>query len=274
MKKGDVEDHVVLLCNLLLGFGLDAYIAAGVAINGPHLWVLTRNKITNSKYQVTYWESLTGQRISVEDQKVFRFYKRIHSVFSDSKFYANIQIDDSVFNTSYAFEDDSLWKTIPNDKIAQLPKYTISPILDIITMDMYKIEMDIEKELKAKVSKFRKALELKTSWDGKLSHLISPALVNYEMERISNLTYGNEEFKSSVKSYVPEGFTFKAYPFQISDLDVDKMFGCILTNEIGKDILNTRGDMVTFAVRCKIYLYPQDIYSVWIMLSTKYRMIK
>ena len=41
-------------------------------------------------------------------------------------------------------------------------------------------------------------MDMKTAWDGKLSYLISPALVNYEFERISNLTYGNEEFKQSV----------------------------------------------------------------------------
>lgn len=115
---------------------------------------------------------------------------------------------------------------------------------------------------------------MKTAWDGKLSHLISPALVNYEFERISNLTYGNEEFKQSVKNYVPEGFTFKGFPLHTTDLDPDKIFGSILSNEIGKDILYSRGDQVSFAVRCKIYPYPQNVYSIWLMIATKYRQIK
>ena len=115
---------------------------------------------------------------------------------------------------------------------------------------------------------------MKSVFDEKLSHLITPALVNYEMERISNITYGNEEFKASVKNYVPEGYTFKAYPFQVNELDTEKIFAMIMTSEIGKDILNTRGDNVTFAVRCKVYPYPQNIYSVWMMIATKYRVIK
>jgi len=91
---------------------------------------------------------------------------------------------------------------------------------------------------------------------------------------MSNLTYGNEEFKQSVKNYVPEGFTFKGYPLHTNGLDCDNIFGSILSNEIGKDIIHTRGDKVTFAVRCKIYLYPQNVFSVWFMIATKYRQIR
>lgn len=76
------------------------------------------------------------------------------------------------------------------------------------------------------------ALELKTAWDGKLSYMISPALANYELERISNFTYGNEEFKQSVKNYVPEGYTFKGFPFQSNDMDTDKIYSNILANEV------------------------------------------
>ena len=274
LMKGDVEDHVILLCNLLIGFGLNAFIVSGIAVNGPHLWVLSRNKISDKKFDVTFWESLTGQRVKVDDPKVFRFYKKIHCVWNDKCFYGNIQKDDSVFNTIYYFEDETLWKSIAKEKIESLPKYSITPILDIINVDKFKIENDIEKILKNKIAKYRNSIELKTVFDMKLAHLISPALVNYEMERVTNLTYGNEEFKQSVKNNVPEGFTFKAYPFQINDLDTEKMFHMIENNDVGIDILNSRGDQVQFAVRCKLYPYPQNVYSCWIMIAVKYRVVK
>ena len=58
--------------------------------------------------------------------------------------------------------------------------------------DNYKIEVEIEKEIKSKISKYRKSilfdkylgLDINTQWDNKLSYLISPALVNYELERV------------------------------------------------------------------------------------------
>ena len=196
--KGDVEDHSVLLCNLLLGFGLDAYVACGISINGPHIWVITRSKLDNKKYKVTFWESLTGQRIDVDDSKIFRFYKHVHCVFNNNSFYANIQAQDTVFNTLYVFEDDCLWKSVPRDKIESLVKYNDTPFLDVVNRDNYKIEVDIEKELKNKITKYRKsnikltsALEISTQWDNKLSYLITPALVNYEFERIGTFLYNN-----------------------------------------------------------------------------------
>ena len=190
--KGDVEDHSVLLCNLLLGFGLDAYVAVGLSINGPHVWVLTRSKLDNKKYKITFWESLTGQRLDVDDPKIFRFYKHIHCAFSNLAFYANIQAQDTVFNTIYIFEDDNQWKSVPKDKIEALVKYNDTPFLDIVNRDNYKIEVEIEKEIKSKISKYRKSilfdkylgLDINTQWDNKLSYLISPALVNYELERV------------------------------------------------------------------------------------------
>lgn len=39
---GDSEDHAVLLCNLLTGFGLDVYVVVGTNGEGSHAWVMQR----------------------------------------------------------------------------------------------------------------------------------------------------------------------------------------------------------------------------------------
>lgn len=57
---GDSEDHAVLLCNLLLGYSLEAYICLGTNSEGAHAWVLTKSMIESSKKKVQFWESLTG----------------------------------------------------------------------------------------------------------------------------------------------------------------------------------------------------------------------
>ena len=55
----DSEDHAVLLCSLLLGFGLDAYVCVGTKNRGAaHAWVLT----LGNEGTATFWESLTGHR--------------------------------------------------------------------------------------------------------------------------------------------------------------------------------------------------------------------
>lgn len=58
----DCEDHAALLCSLLLGFGLDAYVCIGTKVKGqPHCWVMT----IDTDGLVTFWESLNGSRYVV-----------------------------------------------------------------------------------------------------------------------------------------------------------------------------------------------------------------
>lgn len=57
--KGDCEEHCTLLCSLLLGFGLEAYVCVGTKGKGvAHTWVMT----CATDGAITFWESLTGQR--------------------------------------------------------------------------------------------------------------------------------------------------------------------------------------------------------------------
>lgn len=57
----DCEDHAVLLCSLLLGFGLNAYVCVGTKAKGAaHTWVMT----ISPEGEVTFWESLTAHRYS------------------------------------------------------------------------------------------------------------------------------------------------------------------------------------------------------------------
>jgi len=50
----------VLLCSLLLGFGLDAYVCVGTKLRGAsHTWVVT----ISTDGRATFWESLTGDRL-------------------------------------------------------------------------------------------------------------------------------------------------------------------------------------------------------------------
>ena len=40
----------------------------------------------------------------------------------------------------------------------------------------------------------RNTLGYLTEWDEVLEHMLSPALFNYELDRVAGLTFGNEEF--------------------------------------------------------------------------------
>ena len=104
-KKGSAIEHSLLLCSLLLGFKIDAYVCLGCCSEGPHAWVITRSKKKvqvgqNSNFrdvlEVKIWESLTGRIMGVNDPRVGLLYRRIGSVFNDRTLYANLQKDDLV----------------------------------------------------------------------------------------------------------------------------------------------------------------------------------
>lgn len=111
-------------------------------------------------------------------------------------------------------------------------------------------------------------------WDEDLSYLLGPALVNYELDRVGSVTFGNEEFQESIKRYVPEGHTFKAYPVQFNHESADRIMASLLKANIAADILSTRGDQVRFALRVKIVPYPHEVQAVWLMLAVRFRSIK
>ena len=82
-RAGDLEDHALLLCSLLLGFGLDAYVAIGTTHEkGAHIWVVTRGSAGAPPSEgssgapggaaasgIVFWESLTGQRFELDNSE-------------------------------------------------------------------------------------------------------------------------------------------------------------------------------------------------------------
>ena len=77
IKKGDSEDHALLLCNLFLGLSIDSYVCCGranirvvddvtdessiVPSEEIHSWVMTRK----ADGSVTFWESGTGKEYTL-----------------------------------------------------------------------------------------------------------------------------------------------------------------------------------------------------------------
>lgn len=154
---GDSEDHAVLLCNLLLGFGLEAYVCIGTNIEGAHTWVMTYDYTQSSRRpKIKIWESLTGQKFILGDPKVKQFYRTIGCLFNDKVFYANIQASDLVENTIFDLGDDSLWKRMDTAMIKSLPKVPIANLMPS-NLDIIDEEKALEKALKAKISGLRQS---------------------------------------------------------------------------------------------------------------------
>lgn len=165
----------MLLCNLLLGFGLEAYVCIGTNSEGSHAWVLTKTiGDASGKEKCHFWESLTGMKLEVDDPRVHRFYRTVGSVFNHKFFFANVQADDRVVNTNWNFKDEFMWKAMLPSMINTLaPSQGIGYLMPSTMHNVGAEERSIENLLKEKIGSVRMNDEnVSTSWDNHLSYLL------------------------------------------------------------------------------------------------------
>lgn len=60
------------------------------------------------------------------------------------------------------------------------------------------------------------------------------ALTNYEQERLTGQTFGNEEFQNAIRKRVPENHTFKAFPIQFTQKNSDQIFNTLLNAQVNQ----------------------------------------
>ncbi len=298
LRRGDCEDHAILLCSLLLGFGLDAYVCVGTVqdpgVGGSvrdHVWVITRSRRNGSmsRPRVVFWETLTGQRYPHRllassaagsgagggpdslDSETTPNYQVIGCAFNHRKFFANRQPNDSVAVCNFAFEDDRCWKSMDAEILSGLEHQESVPLCPS-SINPLKVEVDMERALRHAITALRRnELRLGTDWDDQLSYMLGPALCAYEMERLTGAAFGNEEFQESIKRNVPEGHTFRGYPIVVSERSPNSVLGVFRRATIASDILRTRGDAVRFAIRVKCVTYPENVCATWVMLAVKFK---
>jgi centrosomal protein CEP76 len=272
----DCEDHAVLLASLLLGFGLDAYVVVGTMDDDEggekdHVWVMTRPGKRDHK--TIFWESLTGHRYTHDpsdpDHRLHP-YKRVGCVFNDKTFYANKHPSDAVETCLFELGEEGLWKGMEHRLIEALPHQLHVP-LAAPTMNTDDICDFIERRIKQMITSRRRNVSLTTSFDDSLSYILSPALDAYEMERLTGVSIGNEEFQQSVKNAVPQGHSFKGYPIMFNSTAIDPILSSLEEGAVSSDIISTVGDRCAFAVRAKVKAFPENVCAVWVMIAVKFR---
>ncbi|XP_059713695.1 centrosomal protein of 76 kDa isoform X3 [Haemorhous mexicanus] len=285
--QGDCEDHANLLCSLLLGFGLEAFVCVGTKAKGvPHTWVMT----CGSDGTITFWESLTGHRYIhrpinpddpplAEQPKPLYPYRTIGCIFNHEKFFGNCQPSDAVEVCVFDLHDESKWKPMSGEAIKSVcaPGATSSvppfPPLCASTIDAAVTSNEMEVQLRILVSEHRKDLGLSTVWDDQLSYLLSQALAAYELERTTGVSAGNEEFQDAVRRAVPDGHTFKGFPIHFVHRNARRVFATCLRSPFCEEIICCRGDQVRLAVRVRVFAYPESACAVWIMFACKYHSV-
>lgn len=267
LRGGEAEEHALLLCSLLLGFGLDAYVCLGTDGGGTHAWVLTRSV----DGALTFWESLTGQQYPMPGPHP---YTELACVFSHQALYANTQASASLEHCSLELDDPSAWMAMEPSLLSSVTPMPTAALRPSTLRDVSGLEHQCEATLRRLVDEHRAALGLASPgvvWDDELGYRLAPALASYETERWTGHTVDNAYFADAIRRKVPHGHTFKGFPHHFVTYEPATIFQTWLRDEVALSILQCRTSSASLAVRLHITPMPEDVLSVWAMIAIAYR---
>ena len=268
------EERALLLCSLLLGFGLDAYVCYGLdESQRTHAWVMTAMKEGGSApgSTVMFWEPSNAACYSIFDCP----YATVATCFNDRAVFLNCQPDDRVTQTLFTLESTELWMPIYyNKKTEGKPprEFTLERLpLAHATLDRAEEETRVGAGVKGRIETLRASKGLtETRWDETLEHVLGQALEAYEIEvSTGQAAPGNLEFQQCVKRMVPLGYTFKGIPNHFKHRDVERMATALLEDSGVLDIVLCGRKETALAVSVGVTVYPGDLCSTWIMVASR-----
>jgi len=146
IKKGDSEDHAILMFNLFLGIDLDVYLCRGKTKFGvDHVWLMTREP----EGSVTFWEPSLGKTyllpsrwkgtIKVDDNVEHKKEKENYTKFPEHEllFYdpdITLSVEEIVQESGY--DDFMDMKTLPIRKDIQIEAQHEQEVFDFPLVDV------------------------------------------------------------------------------------------------------------------------------------------
>ncbi|EDQ87842.1 uncharacterized protein MONBRDRAFT_26831 [Monosiga brevicollis MX1] len=206
-----------------------------------HFWVMTL-----APGEVCFWEPRNGQRISLRtDHEAVARYVSLDTVFNHERFYANVQETNRLANMTFDLRNEAAWKAFAPDALrdarAAFAERVPTPRLALPSLHRETIAQQLELDLREALLQARHGMGLSTSVDAQLACILPQALAAYEMERVTGLTTGNEEFQWAVKARVPPGHTFKGFPLVVNHAASHVVFDRIMSSEVGRAIVGAEG---------------------------------
>ncbi|DBB09186.1 TPA: Centrosomal protein of 76 kDa, variant 2 [Trebouxia sp. C0006] len=264
-------EKAMLLASLLLGYGLDAWVCFGADAVGQQTWVLTRP----SKDVALFWDPSSGMRHSPSSagQPKGCPFRSIACVFNQRRLYGNLQAAEGLAAASYVLEDPGRWRELPVHvhDIPGAPGMRFD--LHMQPFDSAGHEARLESELKKALSDHRAESlgHTPTVWDDNMAYVLMASLAGHEHEALTGQPAANhEDFQQCIKRSIPPGCMFKGSSQHHRTLCSSLVMQGMLRETAIRDMLATQVTDMTFALRVKIFAYPEHVCSVWLMLALKY----
>ncbi|KAL7746263.1 Centrosomal protein of 76 kDa [Sorochytrium milnesiophthora] len=269
-KSGSTADHSVMLCSLLLGLGLPAFVTIGTDGRGEcYTWV----SVIASAQQVAFFDSVTGDRYKYEKPSWNATTRRhpfctITCLISDTALYANCQESEAIDRLSFALGDARCWKRMAaDDNTAKMRSPSVP--LQLYKDDTYIVEARLQEELCALVTSHRELNNLPTSITHSLDPILRMSLVAHEDHQLysGNLADAQDDFQCAIQSRIPPGFLFQGCPMHFPHaVPPQKILAGMLRDPGCSGLVMAAGIQVQHAVvvHCRRYA---ELVSIWVMVG-------
>ena len=114
MGKGSVAAKAILLCSLLLGFSLDAYVTMGTVSTSQAraIWVTT----ISASGRAEFWDPVSGFRTVCDGGD--HSYRKVGCLFHHNGFWACVSAEDDVRAIrTWDLADGRVWKALGRDAV-------------------------------------------------------------------------------------------------------------------------------------------------------------
>lgn len=206
------------------------------------------------------------------DPKVNYLYRRIGCLFNHKSYYANLQETDTAFKTSLMLEDQTKWKSMGDlTQFATILSNTnISSLMMPDLSRCIEEEEELERDIKHLLKKYRDAMKYHTRFSDSLTSILGTALTCYELNKSTGNTIESESFKAAIKSSIPDGHIFKAFPLQTNHTNAVSFFELVKNDPTGETVVSAAGDQLAFAVRAKVVAFPEGVRAVWLIVGVHF----
>lgn len=287
----------MLLCSLFRGMQMPAFVAVGktvdnsafvcvVCVYGVKVQIYYKEEVYYFKQQPDGTYLLEDFSNNYEDSQTVQQFdiRRIDCLFNDLDIFANLQVYSQdvqlvqnegrhvLVNISFHLTRPTLYKRFNYELLQQLSMRTeLSPSISYFNPETADIcATALEQKLWQLIAARRSDVGLNTPKSDSLSALLGQCLPSYELEQLTGLVVGNQQFQLAVKNYVRDGEYFDAFPLQVSGnlrFHAPSVFRALVQNEAGRRIVEQVGDSLRLGLRVYVEGYCEVTCAVWVVVG-------
>lgn len=269
LLAGDAEEHALLLCNLFLALGKNAYVLLGAEVpEGETAYVLTRDTGT-----VRLWNAHSG-RVYSRDDPVSPLsacpLNSVGCVFNDRNVWANVQACDKPLEMDWKLHDNPRsWRPFFGSRGYPAPTILQSVQAEVLTYrpTTEEYRADLEREVEDRLQ--REFEELRghrpTDWNRSLSNTLKKLLRRFEEDASGGAALTKEEHEAQLDR-VSATFHLVGFPIHAAVADTAALQP-LITKIRYTNLHTNESPRIQFALSAYVHAHINNICSVWVYIA-------